>query len=141
MKNFLDETTKELSIQWDQKQPEIVAQVQEFEKALAFTRNIFGDAHYLRKWNGQNFEPRKNRAVFDIMLQYFSEPEVRLGLEAKSPAIVDQFKNLCANDRDFLDAIETTTKSISANRKRFNSWKDVVSSLSGVDLTHLAFPD
>ena len=75
------------------------------------------------------------------MLQYFSEPEVRLGLEAKSPAIVDQFKNLCANDRDFLDAIETTTKSISANRKRFNSWKDVVSSLSGVDLTHLAFPD
>jgi hypothetical protein len=140
LKKFLDETTREIGAQWEQRKAEIEVQVAEMEAALAFTREVFGEESYLRKWNGTHFEQRKNRAVFDIMLQYFSEPAVREGLAGHFNEIVERFKDLCANDADFLASIETTTKSLGANRKRFNAWGTAVAELSGVNIDHLKFP-
>ncbi|RWQ70601.1 MAG: DUF262 domain-containing protein [Mesorhizobium sp.] len=140
LKKFLDETTNAIGAQWDQRKIAVEGQVAEMELALGFTREAFGEGSYLRKWNGTHFEQRKNRAVFDIMLHYFSEPAVRQGLIGHFNEVVERFKDLCANDVEFLASIETTTKSMGANRKRFNSWGDAVAELSGVNVDHLKFP-
>ena len=140
-KKFLDETTSKLSEGWNTCHERIKSQVTEMEKALFFTRNAFGDEKYIRKWNGEQFETRINRAVLDIMVHYFSEEEVRIALQDKGQDLVKHFKDLCEQNNDFLSSIETTTKSITANKSRFNVWGDVVAELSGVNVDHLKFPE
>jgi len=139
LKVFLDKATETLNDAWPTREAEIRAQVTELENAILFTRNVFGDESYLRKWNGKEFESKKNRAVFDIMLHFFSDPKVRQALAGKDQDIVQEFINLC-NDEEFRSSLETTTKSIEANRIRFNRWGDAVQALSGVDISSQKFP-
>jgi len=140
LKRFLDDTTKWLNADWATKESELRSQVVEMDAAIEFTRRAFGEAHYLRKWNGSAFEPRKNRAVFDIMLHYFSVPAVRAALTSKSSQIVKRFKALSEDDSAFRASLETTTKSITANQVRFNLWGAEISELSGINLDHMKFP-
>lgn len=141
LKAFLDNATKDLSANWQDAEAKTRSQVTEMESALKFTEAVFGAENYLRKWNGEKFESRKNRAVFDIMLHYFSHESIRHALEGKDEEIVNRFKNLCDTDTDFYASIEITTKSLWSNRIRFNTWGSVVSELSGLDIQQLKFPD
>lgn len=139
LKLFLDDATMELNGKWDAISNTIFLQVSEMEEAFKFTRDVFGKDSYLRKWNGDEFERRKNRAIFDIMLHYFSIPNLRDSLAGKGDQIVHEFKNLCETDPDFLGAIERTTKSMEANLIRFNRWAAVLSAISGTEVPELAF--
>lgn len=140
LKQFLDTTTENLNADWAARQAQVEQQVEEMERAFQLARDIFGDNYYLRKWNGTEFEPRKNRAVFDIMLHYFSVPAVRDALAGKNADVVARFKELCENNNEFRAALETTTKSLKANRARFNIWGEAVGAISGVDVSGLMFP-
>lgn len=139
LKSFLDDTTKKLNANWSTWEAKITAQVQELEEAFRLTREAFSEKHYLRKWNGDEFEPRKNRAVFDIMLHFFSLPELRDALTAKKSEIKNKFVALCEED-SFRVSLESTTKSMEANQIRFNSWGDAMAELSGVNLDAMKFP-
>lgn len=139
LKLFLDDATMELNGSWDTISNTVIDQVSEMEEAFKFTKEAFGEDYYLRKWNGDEFERRKNRAIFDIMLHYFSIPSLRNSLAGKGDQIVHEFKNLCETDPDFLGAIERTTKSMDANLVRFNKWAEVLSEISGSEVPKLAF--
>lgn len=139
LKVFLDETTRRFNESWAESAPLLRDQVAEMERAFQFTEDFFGPNYYLRKWNGENFESRKNRAIFDIMLHWFSDPEVRQALDGKAEEVVHAFKRLCAEDGQFLGAIERTTKTIEANRYRFNKWAEAISQISGIDIAPIEF--
>lgn len=139
LKQFLDETTRKFNESWELSEDIVRNQMAEMEAAFAFTEQVFGKSDYLRKWNGEQFESRKNRAVFDIMLHWFSNDELRASLEGKETEIVQAFKDLCENDPNFLAAIERTTKTTEANDWRFNKWADALSKISGVELAPLDF--
>lgn len=121
LKLFLDETTRRFNDTWAQSQQLLEDQVTAMEAAFSFTEKVFGAEKYLRKWNGEQFEPRKNRAVFDIMLHFFGDPGLRAALAGKNCEIVSEFKRLCDQDPDFLASIERTTKTNEANSNRFNN--------------------
>ena len=140
MKYFLDEATRNLSVSWEERKEEIEYQVNEMENAIRFTREVFGDRDYLRKWNGDDFESRKNRAVFDIMLHYFCHPFVRDALAEKGTEIKQAFIELCGNE-EFRSSLETTTKSVVSNRIRFNLWGETVERLAQLDLSAMKFPE
>ena len=139
LKVFLDETTRRFNSSWTQNQQLLLRQVQEMEEAFLFTERVFGSENYLRKWNGEQFEPRKNRAVFDIMLHFFGDPILRAALIGKSDDIVEEFKHLCDHDPDFLASIERTTKTNEANDSRFNKWADALSRISGLNVPKIDF--
>lgn len=141
LKAFLDDATKSLNERWQDKEHQIYNQVNDMEAALKFTKDIFTEKNYLRKWNGTEFESRKNRAVFDIMLHYFCHPEIRDALKGKGDKIVEKFVEICEGDDDFKSALETTTKSVVSNRIRFNTWGNAVAELSGLDISALKFPE
>jgi hypothetical protein len=100
---------------------------------LDFLRETFGEKKYLRKWNGKSFEARINRAVFDIMMYYFSDPIVREAAKGKQAELEAAFINLAAN-KAFLSALETTTKSLEANKARFSLWADALNNTLSLKL-------
>ncbi|TRB03502.1 DUF262 domain-containing protein [Agrobacterium tumefaciens] len=134
LKKFLDETTEIFNLEWSKSVAMLMEQGKSLEEALTSVRTIFGERDELRKWNGKTFERRINRAVFDIMAYYFSIPEIADASIAKSAQIKAEFQNLCEHNREFVASIESTTKSIDANRQRFGIWASALSAITGLDV-------
>jgi hypothetical protein len=107
-------------------------QADELDNALKRVREIFGERNEIRKWNGRIYEKRINRAVFDIMVCFFADREIREASVGKETEIEQGFKSLCEEDRAFLGSLEQTTKSREANKIRFSTWTKTLS-----DIVHL----
>jgi hypothetical protein len=135
LKRFLDTTAETFNEDWVEANGMLVEQAGSLDEAIKAVRRIFGDRDAMRKWNGKSFERRINRAVFDIMVYYFSSKKIRdLAISAPPEGIKEAFKRLCSEDREFLSSIEQTTKSIEANRVRFNKWASALSRIFQIDV-------
>src|SRR6266436_10312195 len=64
---------------------------------------------------------RLNRAVFDILIYYFSDEAVRKSALAKKAKVKSAYEAL-SNNSAFIKSLETTTKSVDATRTRFLTW-------------------
>jgi len=135
LKDFLDDTMIEFNKKWQKSEGMLVDQAGEFEAALEITREIFGERDELRKWNGRTYETRINRAVFDIMIYYFSFHEVRDVAKSRGNEIKKAFEDLCEKDRQFVSSLETTTKSKEANRVRFRAWAMRLGDVVGIKIS------
>jgi hypothetical protein len=125
LKEALDHTCKEFNKDWNEREAEIKRQAKELGRGLELVFDIFHD-HAFRKWDGDKYERRFNRAVYDVMTYYFSEPAIRRGARGKRRLLEKDFKSLCRRDEDFRTSIETTTKSILATATRLNAWGSVL---------------
>lgn len=121
LKNFLDTVCKNLNKEWTTEQERIKQEGVEFERALETTFEIFGQDSF-RKWNGDKFESRFNRAIFDIMVFYFHLENISRQAVKKKECLISSFKDACVNDNDFRTSIQTTTKSIQATCLRLSKW-------------------
>lgn len=133
LKAFLDNTCKKLNKLWDKEEHNLLSQLKEFETAHQFLKGIFGDSLY-RKWNGEKYETRFNRAVFDVLILAFVPPNVRNAAMGQEQTIGKAFRDLCADDRDFLSSIEITTKSMWATQTRISRWNETLNHLIGANL-------
>jgi hypothetical protein len=122
LKDFLDSTCKNLNKEWDKRKTELQKQAEQCERAITATFKIFGDDEAFRKWDGEKFEPRFNRAVFEIMVYYFSQESVRKKALGKGRKVVRAFQRMCEEKPQFLKSLETTTKSLRATSTRFTGW-------------------
>jgi uncharacterized protein with ParB-like and HNH nuclease domain len=129
LKKFLDEATEYFNASWEKEKDKLKLQSIDLDKSLIATREIFGERGELRKWNGSMYEKRINRAVFDIMTFYFSESSIREAATKKGAEIKAAFQKLCEDDREFISAIESTTKSKEANANRFRIWAATLSKI------------
>ncbi|MDN7135221.1 DUF262 domain-containing protein [Pseudidiomarina terrestris] len=121
LKRFLDETCEKLNDSWENNETEIIAQLKSFELAHKCVESIFEGNQY-RKWNGESYESRFNRAIFDVMVLSFSKAEVRNKAKDKEKEIEDAFKQLCVSNSEFLASIESTTKSLTSTHARISHW-------------------
>jgi len=122
LKDFLDTTCKRLNKEWNKRSAELRHQARDCERAISATFRIFGGGKAFRKWDGSKFEPRFNRAVFEIMVYYFSRKSIRQEALTKKKAIVRTFTQLCDRNSRFLKSLETTTKSLKSTSTRFSKW-------------------
>ena len=134
LKQFLDNAAQKLNEQWKRQSKAIIEESELLEAALSTTHAIFGDVGELRKWNGFAYEGRINRAVFDIMTYYFSDPEIAKAAIENAEAVEAAFRGLCEDDAEFLSALESTTKSLDANTVRFSAWADALNNILDTDL-------
>ena len=130
MKDFLDETCKSLNAEFQLNEDHIKDQAKEFEYAIDTTIKIFGDDAF-RKWDSKKYVTRFNRAIFDIMVYYFSIPEIRDRSMGNEKEIKQKFQYLCSNDLDFLQSFESSTKDIIRTKKRFSTWGNALSTIIG----------
>ncbi|MBW4039420.1 MAG: DUF262 domain-containing protein [Acidobacteria bacterium] len=129
LKAFLDHTCSQLNREWETRKGALEHQAEEFEAAVETTFEIFGN-NACRKSDGNGYERRLNRAVFDVMVYFFAIKEIRDDAVQHGAALAEEFKRICGQRGDFLKAIESTTKSVSATQTRLAIWGDVLSRIT-----------
>lgn len=121
LKDFLDETCNKLNIEYKLDNNRIENQTKEFEQAIETTFTIFGiDAFH--KHDSIKYTSLFNRAVYDIMVYYFSIPEIREKSLERKEVIKHKFEELCSTDQEFRHSFEFSTKDIVRVDKRFSTW-------------------
>jgi len=133
LKAFLDDECKRLNSKWATDESDIRYKAQEMEAAISASYEIFGDNAF-RKYDGHNYETRFNRAVFDILIYYFSDEAVRKSALAKKAKVKSAYEAL-SNNSAFIKSLETTTKSVDATRTRFLTWGQTLGKAPGVKVT------
>lgn len=131
IKGFLDNTADLLNRNWPQERDRVIQMANRLNDVIEITRIIFGAGHEFRKWNGKAYERRINRAVFDIMSYYFSEPQIAGPALENAGAVKKAFENACAEDNKFRSSLESTTKSTDQNIIRFRTWAEILSGVLG----------
>lgn len=136
LKKFLDETTDYLNRLWEDHKDEIVASTEALDASIECTMQIFGDKAF-RRWTVDGYHNSFNRAIFDVMTFYFSDESVRAAALAKASPVKSAFERLILTDADFVDAIQTTTKSVAATRTRLFTWGKALASVLNIDLPRM----
>jgi hypothetical protein len=134
LKDFLDNAVKTINSEWKSKQSTIQKQAVQFEEAIDVAFQIFeGDP--FRKWDGDKYESRFNRAIFDVIVYFFSDEKIRKLATTRQAAVLLAFKKLCTKNTAFVRSVETTTKSKGATSTRFNHWAEALGGAIGMPLT------
>jgi hypothetical protein len=127
LKAFLDSACQTLNEDWGARENELKQQADDLESAINAVFQIFGEKNSFRKWVGNKYEGRFNRAVYDVMVLYFSDASIRRKAIAARVILEKDFKKLCASNPDFVKSIEVTTKSLDATVSRLGIWGKVLS--------------
>lgn len=133
LKTFLDDECKRLNSRWTIEEPNIRQKVGQMESAISASYEIFGDNAF-RKYDGHNYETRFNRAVFDILIYYFTDDAIRTSALGKKTKVKNAYEALSRNSA-FIKSVETTTKSVAATRTRFLTWGQTLGKALGVKIS------
>ncbi|MBF0553113.1 MAG: DUF262 domain-containing protein [Nitrospirae bacterium] len=133
LKKHLDDVCKYLNKNWNHNEKKIANQLKELEMAIEFTMDLFGeDTAFKTIYNGK----RLNKAVFDIMVYYFSEDDIRQRIKncKAEEAVVKEFNRLILDDNNFRKDIELSTKNTRSIVERISIWGKSLSKLLNISL-------
>lgn len=133
LKKFLDDTCEEFNQEWSQRSQEFRDAAEACNSAIDVTTVVFGENAF-RRWD-EKWETRFNRAVFDIMCYYFSDPATAAAAAANPSAVVRAYVDLSTSDRRFTDSLATTTKTVFATGYRLRAWGEALGRALGVSLS------
>jgi hypothetical protein len=122
LKKAFDNTVKKLNEEWKEKEENIKEDADNLNQAITFTISVFGENNAFSKWNGDKFQGNFNRAIYDIMVYFFSDLKILEKAKKYQDDIIRGFKDLCEYDKDFINSISQTTKSLPNTEKRFFAW-------------------
>lgn len=142
LKRFLDDICKKYNASFSNAEfvEAVESNLDQMNAGIEAGMEIFGDSRFCRKFEGNHFETRFNRAIFDVMVGMLSLSDFRLWARANQDTVVAEYKGLFESD-EFRRSIETTTKSKEATRTRFAKAYSTFSSISGVNLPLPAIAD
>lgn len=134
LKKAFDTTVKILNSDWEEKEALIIQESENLENAIRFTNETFGNKEAFSKWSNNKFQSNFNRAIFDIMVYYFSQSIILESSKNKGDEIINAFKELCNNNLDFISSFEHTTKSLQNTSKRFQMWGEKLSEILNIKI-------
>lgn len=140
LKNFLDEAVGYLNSRWESNEDEIRSVGKSCEEAITATFEIFGNNAFFR-WSRNDYEGRFNRAVFDIMTYYFCNERIRTRALEVGDEVEAAFRRLCEENSNFVESIQTTTKTPLATHRRLSLWGEALKKVLDVDVPIPAFSD
>lgn len=130
LKRFLDNAVRYFEQGGAKTLQELESSFERLDYSLCATLDVFGDDAF-KKWTGQKYERRINRAVFDVISRFFVEPKVADLARQNIKAVQNAFKAVC-DEVEFRAAIEKTTKSVNATRTRTNMWGQRLADVLGL---------
>lgn len=129
LKPFLDNTCKELNLQWKTDSEEIKQQLVELEVAINYSINIFGERNVFRVFNNNEYYSSLNRTIFDLFTIYFSKEENRNLLINKTEEIKEAFEKLMITDIKFREYTSVSTKNKARTEYRFSTFNKILDEL------------
>lgn len=137
LKQFLDETAERLNAEWEDAARYVNAMYGDFQAAVDAVFEIF-DGNSFFRWDprAQRYDRRFNRAIFDIMMYYFTRQDIRERSVASAQKVEHAFKRACY-DPEFVKSIQSTTKSIGATFYRMEAWGTALATELGI---HVELP-
>lgn len=121
-KSFLDNTCESFNKDWAKKEKIAKTQSEELNSAIRLCIDIFGKDQVFRRWKGKRYESRMNRAVFDILVYYFSIANNKSSFLKNKKAIKEQFNDFCVNNSQFIKSISSNTNNLIETSTRFVLW-------------------
>ena len=136
LKKFLDNACVSLNARWDQNSEEIKNIIDQFEKAVQTTINIFGEKNFSRLWlpESATYRSQFNRAILDVMVFYFCDDLIRAAAEKNKEQVEEAFKSLfrTAIDR-FKNAVLISTNTKQSTYDRFHLWGQALSKVLDIN--------
>lgn len=126
MKAFLDSTFETFNRGWATYEPQVNGAVADFEAGVTALLKIFGE-NVARKPESRQF----NRAIFDALIYYHSQPTVRKAAARHGAAIRKAYDSLFKPGSRFLDAIESDTAGAPNTAARLKEWGAALSRATG----------
>ncbi|MCW6532223.1 DUF262 domain-containing protein [Sphingomonas sp. MMSM20] len=136
MKRFLDNSCERFNNDWIQRQQSVLAQVNEFENGVATLIDIFGSDGLARKTGSRSF----NRAIFDALIFYASNPAIRTEMSQQPQAVRDAY-GLVMQDDVFGEAVESDTAGVPHTHDRLAIWGNSLRAAIGLNFTIPALLD
>lgn len=134
LKWFFDETVEKLNQLWAQDESNIIQHAESLNRAISLCIDIFGEKPF-RKWKDGSFDKRFNRAIYDIMVYYFSNTSIYEATQSRKDRVKDAFIELCSTDAVFLSSFEFSTKNIIPTQYRFRVWGNKLSSILDIPIS------
>lgn len=134
LKKAFDNAVKTLNSEWDIIEETVHQNALNLENAINFTLEIFGEKEAFSKWSNNRFQSNFNRAIYDIMIFYFSDLNILETSKTKKQEIVEAFKELCQKDNNFITSFEHTTKSMINMSKRYQTWGEKLSEVLKIEI-------
>lgn len=122
MKRFLDFSFETFNDNWHEWEPRLQAALAEFESAVDALVQLFGPS-VGKKPGSKHF----NRAVFDFLVFYAREEEIRAAMTSSPTKVMEAFENIF-NDADFRSATERDTAGVPNTVERLSKWGHALSS-------------
>ncbi|MCZ8064894.1 MAG: DUF262 domain-containing protein [Microcystis sp. LE17-20D] len=136
LKKFLDNACVSLNARWDQNSEEIKNIIDQFEKAVQTTINIFGEKNFSRLWlpESATYRSQFNRAILDVMVFYFCDDLMRAAAETNKEQVEEAFKSLCRTAVDrFKNAVLISTNTKQSTYDRFHLWGQALSEVLDIN--------
>ncbi|MFM6062484.1 MAG: DUF262 domain-containing protein [Microcystis panniformis] len=136
LKGFLDNACVSLNARWDQNSEEIKNIIDQFEKAVQTTINIFGEKNFSRLWlpESATYRSQFNRAILDVMVFYFCDDLMRAAAETNKEQVEEAFKSLCRTAVDrFKNAVLISTNTKQSTYDRFHLWGQALSEVLDIN--------
>jgi hypothetical protein len=135
LREFLDEMCRIGNRTWAEAAADYEQRAMQVEQSIARTEGIFGKRDSFLRYANDQYVRRFNIAVFDAMCLVLGSRELNdESLRAHSVAILQGYKELCARNMDFQDAIKSTTKTPRATANRVILFGAVVTDATGMSL-------
>lgn len=136
LKSFFDLTSNTFNRRWSDRKSSIEEQLNEFDNAYEAAKLIFGEKNVFRKWLGTSnkYESRLNRAIFDVLMFYLSNSEIRSKILLNKEVFTKKYKDLFDNDPKFKASVESSTKNLIPTKYRFEKIAEVISSTINEDI-------
>jgi len=133
---LLDKTCQNFNQEWEKRSDEIINVVDQFEKAVQTTINIFGEKNFSRLWlpESATYRSQFNRAILDVMVFYFCDDLMRAAAETNKEQVEEAFKSLCRTAVDrFKNAVLISTNTKQSTYDRFHLWGQALSKVLDIN--------
>src|SRR3972149_904864 len=125
-KSFLDDTCEVFNKEWPKKEKIVKEQAEELNLAIRLCVDIFGKDSVFRRWKGRKYEPRMNRAIFDVLVYYFSISKNKNSFLRNKRSVKEKFNELCTSDSRFIKSISRNTNNMIETSTRFVMWGEIL---------------
>ena len=143
LKKFLDELCTRYNGMFaddEDAKSTVIKRLTDMNEAIQTGLKIFPDKKFCRKFVDGEYESRFNRALFDVLVGALSNPSVREYAIENPHEFISAFEAVSSTD-EFRRAVETTTKSITSTRIRFENFYNKIREVSGIELKLPAIAD